>query len=359
MIDERKGLPSASGYARLLNCLGSWALESSIAPEDAPEESETVQTVGASGDKIHAFMAGLPVELEDAEERVAEKFKREEAELVAEFIGDPAITMREERLWFKMDGHERFSGKFDAVFVGEDALLVIDYKSGWLGAEAAPKNPQLRAGVVLVNRKFHAMNRPIIVAVLSRFGRPTAAEYDMHDILASESELRGALVDAEKPDAPLTPGKWCDYCKARLICSALKAEREQLAVIDTRKLTLTDVQRILDVGPAIEKVLESAKARAKKALTEDPAAIPGWELKPGAEKEKVRDLQVLYTRMSEYGTAPEEFAKACSITKSSLTALLRQKTGAKGRELDALLDAATAGIVEISTTSPSLKRTNT
>lgn len=363
MIDERENLPSASGVEAMALCLGKFALESRIPhTDDSSEESR-------SGDRIHAFMAGLGggggAEIEpmtDDEERVAEKFQREEKELVETLIGEPLITMREERIWLVDHSAGRplriFSGKPDAVFVSDHAILIEDYKSGWLGATAAPQNPQLRALVVLVNARFRAMGRPIFVAVLLRSGRPSVARYEAADTARAEAELRALLVSGTDPLAPRAPGdKQCKYCRASDVCPELASAASMLAVLDTRhELETSDLVRLLDVcGPA-EKVIGSIRAEAKRRLERDPKSVPGWELTEGQQREKVVDVQALAARVFALGVPVDSFTAACSISKKSLEPLVKAATGTKGKGLHDKMQEALAGLTETTTTAPSLKR---
>lgn len=363
MIDERENLPSASGVEAMLLCRGKWALESTIAvQDDSSDESR-------SGDRIHTYMAGAfaldesPL-LNDDEERVAEKFQADEAALVEEFIGDPLITLREERLWIydsrinPEPPHHVFSGKPDAVFIGEDAILIVDYKSGWLGATPGPRNPQLRALVVLVNARFKAMGRPIYVAALLRAGKPSVAKYEAGDIAAAVAELRDTVAAGTDRLAPRTPGeKQCRYCRAKAVCPEFNAAMTALAAIETRtELDLPALTRILDLAGPIEKVIEAARAKAKRLLTEDPSGVPGWELTKGQEREKVTDVQALAARVFEMGVPVPVFTAACSITKSALKPLVKAATQTKGKALDDKMEEALAGLTEITVTAPSLKR---
>lgn len=357
MIDDRENLPSASGVEALQLCPGKRALEASIPPaDDSSDESR-------SGDRIHAYMAAggdVPPLLDDDEERVADKFQRDEAALVAEFIGEPRITLREERLWLTEGTARIFSGKPDAVFVGEDAILIVDFKSGWLGATVAPKNTQLRALVVLVAARFNPMGRPIYVAALLRAGKPSVARYEAADIAAANVELHRIMALSADPLAPRIPGeKQCRHCRAKLagVCPEFTAATSAIAAVPPRtELDLPTLTRILDLAGPLEKVIEAAKAKAKGMLAADPGSVPGYELAPGQEREKVVDCQTLAARVFALGVPVEDFTAAVSISKTALKPLVKAATNTKGAALDKKMEEALAGLTEVTTTAPSLKR---
>lgn len=353
MSDERNNKPSASGVESYSLCAGKLALERTIPPSDDSSE------VSRSGERIHAFMADMPlagVTLTDDEERIAEKFAREEAELVAEFVGEPIRTIREERLWLR-DGS--FSGKPDAVFIGEEALLLIDYKSGWLNVTAAPKNLQLRSLVILVKENITLFGRPVFVSVLSRTGKPDTAEYGPADIEESEVELTKILASANGKDPKRFPGdKQCKYCRAAAanLCPELIATTSTLATMQTRELSTDDLLRVLEfIGPA-KKVIASIEAAAKRRLEADINSVPGWTLEEGDIKTKVSDVAGVYVRCAAVGVTQEDFVKGTSLTKTSLKEMLKAATGRKGKSLDDLVKETTEGLVTTSQNAPSLKR---
>ena len=73
MIDERRGLPSASSWRRYESCAGSWQLEGEAARigQSAHLESEDA----ARGDRIHAWLAGQKLELVENEATTAANLK--------------------------------------------------------------------------------------------------------------------------------------------------------------------------------------------------------------------------------------------------------------------------------------------
>lgn len=359
--DERRGLPSASGYARLKRCPGSLGLERWM-PRDVDDSSEESR----SGDRIHAKMAGEDVELTDDEERVVARFRRLEEQLLAQFQpeGGWQKIERETRMWLTDDeDHEMMSGKPDVIAWSYDVMLVIDFKSGWLGAEDAPENDQLRALAVIADRNSadHELKK-VYVAIVGRTGEPIVAEYDKDTLDAAWLEMDEALCSATSIYAPLVPGpKQCKYCRAKSVCPALQSltlpaeagGKVPLAAINATPEQMTAMLEVCDVA---DIRIEAIRKEAKRRLAENPNSIPGYRLKPGAAPEKIVNVQGVFERCLEHGVTAEKFAARTSITKKNLSALLKDATGAKGKGLDAICEAVTAGYTESKQSAPSLER---
>lgn len=356
--DERAGLPSASSFERLAACPGSfwWSKQ---AP--APEESEDA----ASGTRIHAYLAG---------EITADKLSEEEMHtatacdsLAWEFLQSRGFApdspvKREERFWMIPDDKPLFSGKADLFARKGPFGVVIDYKTGRGDVAAAPENLQLRALVACVAADEFLGS--VEVAIVQPWSSPrvTVAYYGPKEIELATAEIvriaRRAIEDGGKTTVA---GDHCRYCPAKGLCQATKAAVQTMAVTTadrgTREL-MSPAEKLAfwkACNLAIE-IAESFKAHVKRELEKDPESIPGLTLKPGAVRTKVTSVSELYARMlARFGVSAQAFASACSITKTDLKALVKEQTGKKGAELDAVLGELVSGIVEEKRTAPSVE----
>jgi len=356
--DERGGLPSASSFERLAACPGSfwWAKQ---APE--PEESEDA----ATGTRIHAYLAG---------EITADKLSEEEMHtatacdsLACEFLQSRGFApespvKREERFWFQDDGNNLFSGKADLFARKGPFGVVIDYKTGRGDVAPAPENLQLRALVACVASEEFLATVEVVIVQPWASPRVTVATYDGVAIeRATEESVRIARRAIEDGGKTTTAGDHCRYCPAKGLCPATRAAVQTLAVTvaDRAQRELMSPAEKLAFWKACNlaiEIAESFKANVKRELEKDPSSIPGLTLKPGAVRTKVTDVSALYSRMwTRFQTSAEAFASACSITKTDLKALVREQTGKKGAELDAVLGELVSGIVEEKQTAPSVE----
>lgn len=358
-IDEREGKPSASGIERLTLCPGSW-----LAEQGLPDEKSDV---AERGDRIHLWLAkeaaGDPVpELPDDELELALRCQEQRLELGRSLFGT-ADSISIERRFRVLDdyGNTVATGQADFVsFTGKRALIV-DYKTGRGEVTESPRNPQLMTLAVAVDDETMWNAEEIIVAIIQPDAstKPLCASYDRAALSAARETVLRAVNDAMTPHAPRVPGeKQCKYCRAKAHCPAAHENIKTLAVTTIQPaemVTSEEIAALLDRCGAAEKVIGAIRAEAKRRLTEGQV-VPGWKLKPGVEREKIVNVNGVFANMVAKGATAEEFAGICSVTKTELKALLKAKTGAKGKALDAELDAVLAGMCEVKITAPSLVR---
>lgn len=353
MSDERQSKPSASSMERYQLCPGSWLAEHGQ-PSETSEDAET-------GNRIHAALAGEAVTppLTDDEERVREACIIQGEALMDEVVGGNKAA-REQRIW-SLD--ERWSGKPDVValatIAGERHALVIDYKTGRGDVTDATGNMQLRALAVLVADQCWA-NRVTVAIVQPLAGPVSTCVYDSAALDTARAEITGIIDAIHKPDAPRIPSaKACKYCKAKAVCPEAQklATEAPLAVSrDGRELSISPERMVefLEQVPAIEAVVDAVKAKAKRMLEADPESVPGWKLKPGAERETITDPTTVFNRASALGVNAEAFMGCVSVAKGKLKDVVKAATGDKGKALDARLETVLAGCTETKATAPSL-----
>jgi CRISPR/Cas system-associated exonuclease Cas4 (RecB family) len=336
-------------------CPGSWLAEQGQ-PSETSEDAET-------GNRIHAALAGEIVTppLTDNEERVREACNIQGEALMDEVVGDNKAT-REQRIW-SLD--ERWSGKPDVVALSQVHLdrhaLVIDYKTGRGDVTDATGNMQLRALAVLVADQFWA-DRVTVAIVQPLAGPVSTCTYDSAALDVARAEITAIIDSIHKPDAPRIPSaKACKYCRAKGVCpeaQKLAMDTPLMVSRNGRELSISPerIAEFMEQVPAIEAVVEAVKAKAKRMLEADPAAIPGWTLKPGGETETIVDPTTVFNRAAAAGVSSEAFMGCVKVTKTPLKEAIRGATGLKGRALDARMDEILAGCVETKPKAPSLAK---
>lgn len=352
MNDERQSKPSASSMERYQLCPGSWRAEQGQ-PDETTEDAET-------GNRIHAALAGEVVTppMTDDEERVFEMCKVQAEALIQNTLGDGSRRTLEEREW-SLD--ERWSGKPDVVAFNARGThaLVIDYKTGRGDVADATGNMQLRALAVLVADQCWA-DRVTVAIVQPLAGPVSVCNYNSTDLDRARSEINGIIDAINKPDAPRIPSaKACQYCKAKGVCpeaQKLAADAPLAVSRDGRKLSISPerMAEFLEQVPAIEAVVEAVKAKAKRMLEADPESVPGWKLKPGAERESITDPTTVFNRASFLGVNAEAFMACVQVANGKLKDAVKLATGDKGKTLDVHLEYVLAGCTETKATAPSL-----
>lgn len=356
MSDERQGLPSASSMERYKLCPGSYMAERGL-PETTSDDAE-------AGNRIHAALAGETVTppLTDDEERTMEACRKQDGKLTTEVVPAWDIVNRERRYWSGKD----WSGKPDLVVVDVMASegLVIDYKTGRGEVASADGNMQLRALAVLVADE-HKLDLVTVAIVQPIAGPPSVCRYSAGDLKVARKEVLGIIDAIHKPDAPRIPSpKACQYCKAK------GTERcpESIAVVealpmevsrDGREIVLTPerLAELLEKLPMVEKVIEAIRGKARRML-EAGETVPGWTLKPGAERETITDPTTVYNRAAAVGVNSEAFMACVSVTKTKLKDAVKAATQDKGKALDARMESILAGCTETKQAAPSPAKMN-
>lgn len=363
MIDERKGLPSASAASRYFACPGSWMLENQF--PDGPASSDATM-----GNRIHAALAGEYVaDITQEEKYIIERCKDQANDLVVATFGNDHSTIEitvEERLWSVEDsnGEELWSGKPDVVYVHGDDVLIIDYKTGRGSVENAAENFQLRCLVALVMENYgHALKTITVAIVQPLAGLPSVAKYDCDDIEKALVEVSELMRRIKKRGQRRVPSDGsCRYCKGKPYCP----EARELAVTgplanapegitpDAIAATLTSshLAEFLNRTAQAEAVIEACKSEARRRLTEGEA-VEGWTLKDGSVRESISNSEIVASRFLELGTY-EQLSPAITLNKTKLKDAVKLATGTKGRELEAKLTALLDGCTESNMSQPML-----
>ena len=362
MSDERKNLPSASGMSRIHACRGSFLLEQQ-ANYEPPEE--LLQEANA-GTRIHAFLAGEQVTLTPDEQGVADDCRKIEERIVGQWKGEGEIkTVREQRLWLDDgDGNNCVSGQADVVHIQGTRALVLDWKSGRSVVAPASENWQLSCLAVLVWEAYPEIAEVTVGIIAPRITHDVrACVYDEADLKLARKEVRRLVAEVMQPGQPLTPSEEaCKYCKAKLICPALKKEADMIINLPEAKdlslLTDEDVAIAMDVVGRLTKRCVEVKAESTRRATENPEKWKefGWILTDGQSRKKVTDVAAVGERLVAQGATWSDVAAASSITMANVKTLARAATGKKGKGLDELVAAVLDGAVESKQTKPTLKR---
>jgi hypothetical protein len=345
MVDERRGLPSASSFDRLAVCPGSFIAEKNL-PDESNEMSE-------AGDLGHACLAGeIHIdELDDDTAKTVIIAKSIEERRIESYGFKNAVQIREKRLWFEIDGVKQFSGKPDLILLDGKNAMIIDYKTGPLQVEHAGKNMQLRALMFLVDKEYGPLEA-IYVCILQPRAKLqwTSCMYLKNDIelsyLKGKQNILQILENVKDPNAPRNATEeGCRYCKAKPTCP----EANQ-TIMDIQKtennLPAIPTPDLLEKCAIAKKLIAKLEENARNALLADPCAIPGYMLKPGSTRKVINNPEGVFYQAAILGIDGSEFASICDVNKTKLKALIKEKTGRKGAQLD----EAVAEILEGNTT---------
>lgn len=359
MSDERLDLPSASSRDRDSRCPGARNLIRAL--RLTGHLVERTHSWTESGTRIHDAVAGEDIDLDHSEEAARETVVARIAKL-REDLGVPpdAVEHVERRLWLR-DGLLRVSsGKPDIVLVYGNTALIPDIKTGWGDVEHEASNLQLRAYAVLAWLE-HGVDRVIVAIAKAQGARPVPVEYGPAELEVARQEWLAEIAETNKPGAKRVAGNvQCNYCPAKLHCPEAQKAVPELAMVTIHEPGLVvsnqDLAALLDRCGHAKKMIGEIEAEAKRRLADDPEALPGFKLVPGSKRSTITDLATVFARCNAHGIAAEDFTAACTITKTNLTAALKDALQLKGKALNTVIDEVLDGCTEEKQSAPQIKQ---
>jgi hypothetical protein len=378
--DERHGVPSASAMERLVNCPPSHKLAQLLPPEREEEVGKDAQR----GTRIHLALSGdLPeAELNAADAETFDMCQRQAKALAVEWgLPEDFVAVRERRLGLTLLGrvieaHRKnrtatfvFTGQADLILIEGQRALVIDYKTGRGDYAEAVDNAQLASLAALVSL-WQPVQAVRVAIVQPWVGPPTVADYDADALRKSWDWLHASLHAADMATpADRKAGEWCKHCrvgKAGLCEVANGAALEVVEVIEPESLaTLPDDKqreamfaRAIELPaeklaaamnglPMVERFVAAIKGAARQRAREDEEFQRFWSLRQKKGRRSITDVRKVFEACAKQGVTAEAFTALCSIGLGDVKDLLRKATGAKGKALDGLAEAALEGAVEI------------
>jgi len=185
--------------------------------------------------------------------------------------------------------------------VRSKTLRVYDLKYGRGHAVEAKENPQLiyyGIGMVnvdsLVGVQIDGVELIIVQPrAIHREGPVRRWMTDPVHLMDFQADLAEGAARTEDPNAPRTPGDWCNFCPAAGICpelrevALLKAQAEFADVI-APDLSESELAELLEKADLVECGIKAIRAEAF-ARANGGAKIPGWKLVPKRAVRKWKD----------------------------------------------------------------------
>ena len=372
--DQRRGVPSASGMDRVVNCPASWHME-----QFAPQEQENPDAT--SGTRIHDALAGfLDIDSLTGAEQETFSMCHEQAQSVIAEWGTETGRSVELRLGLTAFGMVLevtpqqtadfvFTGQADLIITDDQGrALIVDYKTGRGDYADAVDNTQLASLAVLV-AGYTSCDQVRVAIIQPWAGKPTICDYSPDALFTAKSWLQNALSDCESASVEdARAGDWCKWCKAKVSCPAFKEKvLQSIEVIDPMSIAGLDdkTQRAAMFARAMEMpaatlagakrglhmvkwYLDAIEGAAKERARNDADFQRFYTLREKKGRRSIEDVLKVYQNCSVHGVTPEDFTSRCSIGLGEVKEALRVATGAKGKALDAMQDQVIAGAVKMS-----------
>lgn len=379
VLDERRGVPSASGMERLVNCPPSHELARLLLSEGEEEAGKDAQR----GTRIHLALSGdlAESELNAADAETFDMCQRQAKALAAEWgLSEDFVVVRERRLGLTVLGRVievtaenklaqfRFTGQADLILIEGDRALVIDYKTGRGDYADAVDNAQLASLAALVSL-WRSVSAVRVAIVQPWVGPPTVADYDQASLATAVQWVSASLVKAEEATpADRRAGPWCKFCRVGKAgrCDVANAaalelvetvEPESLAGLPDDKQREAMFARAMDLPAAklaatmrglgmVKRFVAAIEGAARERAREDVEFQRFWTLREKKGKRSIEDVRKVFERCAAHGVTAEAFTALCSIGLGDVKDLLRAATGLKGKALDELHDEALHGATE-------------
>lgn len=321
--DERGGLPSASGLARVAACPGSFKMEAKSGVVD------TSSPAAERGTRIHAMMEGLEVELSPEERLVAKEMMDYDSVLL-----DCNDLIREVRMWYEWtDGERMFSGKIDVGGIDRATgnTVLVNYKTGQ-GQAKVEGNWQAMAESLLFHRMVGTEGKDVVYSFNqpeSPHGKVKTGTFTEEDLAAFEKQILSALHKSTADNPPLMPSESaCRWCKAVSVCPAANwriedashEENKPLGEMSTENRAAVLVKQEAAFTLA-KSIWEQRKDEARVLLENNSNSIPGWGVRRGRTITKVDDVLLAYNAAMGQGISEEDFFGSCSISLTKLKGL--------------------------------------
>ena len=280
---------SLSKAHRWLNCPGS--VNRSRGIEDVPSAAAQRGTLIHSACEAIATGRPLPTDIPTEDATLAQQLVEAGEFEVAKLIDlDTAFDTVEAEIPTLILGMKN-PGLGDRVWITDDMVVVLDYKSGLVQVEAVG-NPQGAGYCVCAARNAEVKRAAFVIVQPALDGDGVVCRtwiMEAEDLDLWESRLRAGRSLATTSDS-LVPGEHCRYCPARNVCeartSALLIPRE-MATWEQYWATLDAAQRgdllrrVRAASQLADEILKHAKLDAQVS-----GLLPaGFKLRKGAKRE--------------------------------------------------------------------------
>jgi hypothetical protein len=228
---------SPSSFHRLQGCSGSWLLEQTIEP--LATSIHSAYGTAAHNVAANALVTGLDAEHFIDTEQQVEGFSFVVDKEMAAFIQIYLDAIRTEtgadgelhvecRVDFSktLDVAQSAFGTADAIILKPKRISISDLKFGKGVLVHAKENPQLALYALGALEKFGRDGIKEIAMTIHQPRRNHISQWiaTIDEIDAFAIEAKAAVEKALLPDAPLTPGKHCQFCNAKPSCPAVNSQ---------------------------------------------------------------------------------------------------------------------------------------
>ena len=319
----------ASGAHRWMNCLGSPRMEHGIPDISGPYAQE-----GTAAHKLASICLdrsrepdtylGTSINGFEVTDEMVDAIELYIAAVSDALVHDGVLLWVERRFSLaRLDPPAPMFGTSDAITYDhrQSLLTVFDLKYGRGVVVEVEDNPQemyYGLGALLeIESKYpqYRIKKIKLVIVQPRAphtdGAVRSVTLSYEDVIAFGAELLERAEKTQEPDAPLTPGSWCKFCRAAAVCPALQKQavsvaKREFAELPTNMppkpetLSVTELVVVLNSADLLEDWLASVRAHVMGML-ERGEEVPGFKAVAKRANRKWVDEELVYGFLQEHG----------------------------------------------------------
>ena len=329
-----------------------------LCPRFEKSTSDEVHPVTAEGSLLHDHVERRDTEgLTPAQVRLVE-------DCIA-FTNDCTLGAKEAFNEVRLDIGRRDDGSYltfgtvDHVAISGSVAVVVDYKFGYNGVDAADTNAQGAAYTLGVFENWPEIEEVHLHFYLPRRGEHTEHVYTRADEAAIRVRLETIVARAKDKDLPPTPSPMaCQYCAAKSTCEALaenalvvaKKYRPTCPDMDATTLAKVNSSEIVDpaqmskalqIAGVMEEWAKSVKHHARQLVVDKGVEIPGYKIIQRAGSARVTgSAEEIYNTVASGQLTKEQFIACTKVDLTKLAAALASiaPRGEKGSAKNTLME---------------------
>lgn len=287
VVTAHSSVVGGSTAKRVMNCPGSVALCATMPPRPSSKYAD-------EGTLLHNIISEV-LETDKAPiEFLGTKYN--DVVFTKELLEDklfPALDLLDEvdpkkEMEYATETRVGFGDFLPSVFGSTDLLgrigskaIVLDWKFGSGVAVEAEENPQLMFYAAAAMRtdvaKWVFEGATEIECIIVQPPEIKRWTTTPERIKQFEQELKFAVLEAQKPNAPLEHGEHCRWCAAKPVCPKMTGAVDRALKSQIDKLDVVHIGGYLKNADLLEQWITDLRALAHQVL-ESGKEVPGWKL---------------------------------------------------------------------------------
>ncbi len=201
-------------------------------------------------------------------------------------------------------------GTSDCIVVGNDRIVVIDFKYGMHRVPASSLQLRIYAlGACELFSSLYSFSRVRMIVFQPRIGNVDETEMTVDELYAwASGDLRERAGEAFRGKGEYAVGEWCRNCRARRQCRYLAEEQLAMTRFEFRDLPLLSDEEISEVLLRADELVVWANGVREYALSSALSGrrFAGWKVVEGRSSRRFTDDACVAARLEAAGVDPYE-----------------------------------------------------